>query len=95
MYFLKLSSDLSIVTPILGALAALFAVPFLISDKTLPHFLQSFSVTDYVFFEFFCIKRPSKMEAVQKVSPILSLLFGALLALVGMFYPVWWIMLAL
>ncbi len=95
LYFLKLSADSSTVTPVLGAVTALLAIPFLLSDKTLPHFLQDLSVTDYIFFEFFCIKRSNKMETVQKFPVVISVLTGTLTALVGLFYPTWYAVVAI
>ena len=91
LYFLNISADMSVLTPVLGALVTLLSIPFLLSDKTLPHFLQGFAVTDYVFFEFFCLKRANKMETVKRIPLIISLLLGTVTALIGLFYPVWWI----
>ena len=88
-YFLKLSSDMSVVTPILSAVIALVAIPFLLADQTLPLFLQDFKITDYVFFEFFCIKRANKLDTVTKFPLTLSALLGAAAALFGLICPVW------
>ena len=53
IYFLGISADQGIVTPIVGIIIAGLAIPFLLVDKTLPVFLQDFGPTDYLFFEFF------------------------------------------
>lgn len=87
LYFLKLSADLTTVTPILGAVIAFLAIPFLLSDKTLPLLLQDFAVTDYIFFEFFCIKRTNKNETARRIPPVLSVLLGVAVALFGIVYP--------
>jgi hypothetical protein len=50
--------------------------------------LQDFAVTDYVFFDFFCIKRFNKMETAKRVPIVISILAGAILALVGLVYPI-------
>ena len=46
IYFLHLSSDTAIITPVLGILLAVFSIPFLLSDKPLPVMLQDFEITD-------------------------------------------------
>ena len=53
MYFVGISADTTVTTPVIGILIAGLAIPFLLVDKTLPIFLQDFGPTDYLFFEFF------------------------------------------
>ena len=89
LYFLRLSRDTTIITPIMGAAIAVLSIPFMLSDKPLPLFLQDFAVTDYIFFEFFCIKRFNKMESEQRFPIVISVLFGIVLAAVGVIYPSW------
>ena len=57
LYFLRFSCDDSIVTPIVGIVVSCLSIPFLLADKPLPIVLQDFAPTDYLFFEFFCMKR--------------------------------------
>ena len=56
MYFLNISCDMSIITPIIGIFCCVLSIPFLFSDDSLPIMLQNFAPTDYLFFEFFCMK---------------------------------------
>ena len=45
IYFLGISADGSITTPIIGILLAGISIPFLLTDKPLPIFLQDFGPT--------------------------------------------------
>ena len=94
LYFLKLSEDMSVITPILGAVITFLAIPFLLADQTLPLFLQDFKITDYIFFEFFCVKRANKLDTVSKFPLILSVLLGAAEALLGLVCPLWLVVVA-
>ena len=76
-------------TPIIAIAATVFAMPFLLTDKSLPAVFQENSITDYIFFEFFCMRRTSKSEKQTKSPFILFLIFGFLLALLGRFLPLW------
>ena len=73
-------------------LTALFAVPFLLTDKPLALALQDFSLTDYVFFEFFCIRRMHKNHTERGIHFIISAILGALLAALSLFVPFVWLL---
>lgn len=94
LYFLKLTADASIQTPIVAAAVALVAIPFMLADKPVPMFLQDFAVTDYIFFEFFCIKRFSKMESVYKIPLLIPILLGVACACIGLIHPIWYVLIA-
>ncbi len=87
MYFLGFSRDQSILTPVIGILLSGLAIPFLLIDKTLPVFLQDFKPTDYLFFEFFCMKRHSTMESVKSFPVICAVMIGVIPALLSAFIP--------
>lgn len=91
MYFLGLSKDGGIATPIIGVAFALVAIPFLLTDKPIPIMLQDFEPTDYLFFEFFCMKRHTVLEGERKISPFLTVLIGAIPAVLSAFIPLWMI----
>ena len=91
MYFLGLSNDGGIATPIIGVAFALIAIPFLLTDKPIPIMLQDFEPTDYLFFEFFCMKRHTVLEGERKISPFLTVLIGAIPAVLSAFVPLWMI----
>lgn len=92
LYFLGLSYDMSAVTPIIGSVISILSVPFLLFDKPLSILFQDFAVTDYIFFEFFCIKRLNQMDTARHIPLIISFAFGVIVALAGYFVPVWVLM---
>ncbi len=74
---------------IVGAVAAILAIPFLLSDKPIATVLQKNRVIDFVVFEFFCIKRPHLLEGSRPL-PLLALVaVGAILGGLGFFVPSW------
>ena len=95
MYFVGFSADKSITTPILGILIAGLAIPFLLTDKPLPIFLQDFGPTDFLFFEYFCMKRHSTMESVRSFPIVVAMAVGVAPALLSAFIPMWQVVLAI
>lgn len=89
LYFLNLSFDSSLITPIIGAVVSILSIPFLLFDKPISLLFQDFTITDYVFFEFFCIKRLNRMETTQHIPLFISSALGIIIAIVGYFIPVW------
>lgn len=95
MYFLGLSAGRGISTPIIGIAFSMLSIPFLLSDKTLPIFLQDFKITDYIFYEFFCMKRANRMDSVARFPITPAVALGVLLAALGYLVPVWQTVLAI
>lgn len=95
MYFLGISKDTSVITPVLGIILSGFSIPFLLTDKPLPVFLQEIKLTDFLFFEFFCLKRHSSMESERKFPIIIALLIGLIPALLSSVLPFWQIALVI
>ena len=79
----------------MGVAFSLLSIPFFISDKPLSVALQSNPVTDYIFFEFFCIRRMHKSDSVRGVSPVWGMVLGVVLASVGAIVPLWTVALGL
>ena len=80
-------SKADIVFPALfGTLLALVAIPLLVIDKPFCIALQDFAPTDYLFFEFFSIKRMHRQSTERGVPPLLMAAFGIALATCGMFF---------
>ena len=80
---------------IIGAVFALISVPFFISDKPLSVALQNNAVTDFIFFEFFCIRRMHKSESEKGISPTVGVILGVLLSVIGALAPLWTVALGL
>jgi hypothetical protein len=81
--------DSSAVTLGVGAALALLSIPLLLCDKPMAFVFQDNPLTDYLFFELFCMKRVSRTEAPRSVYTVTASVTGVLLALVGYFVPVW------
>ena len=95
MYFLGLSEDFGILTPVIAILFSLFSIPFLLIDKPLPIFLQDFAPTDYLFFEFFCMKRHTMLESPSRFPVFGAVVIGFVLAALSFFLPLWQIALVI
>ncbi len=95
MYFLGFSADESITTPVLGILIAGLAIPFLLTDNPLPIFLQDFGPTDFLFFEYFCMKRHSATESTKSFPIFAAMAIGVIPAILSAFIPMWQIALAI
>ena len=74
---------------IIGAMFSILAVPLLLSDKPIALLTESLSVTDYIFFEFFCMKRPYKTGAERGAPALVFVMLGVIFATVGFFLPLW------
>lgn len=83
-YYLMQASDV-LFSFLLGTGLVLAALPLLLSGRPLCIVLQENSVTDTVFFEFFCLKRMHKGESVPSLPSAISALLGTLVALFGFF----------
>ena len=68
-------------------LISILGVVFLVFDKPIAIAFQEFAPTDFIFFEFFCIKRMPRKEDAPRLSPIFGLVFGMLLAVLGILIP--------
>jgi hypothetical protein len=94
MYFLGLSADGQLTTPIIGVILSIIAISLLFSDKPLPLYLSDFAVTDYLFYEIFCMKRHTTETAI-KIPILLSIFLGFGLAVASAFIPLWQIALVI
>lgn len=80
-------------TLIIGAVFALLSIPLVLFDIPMCTALQSFALTDYIFFEFFSIKRMHKNAKVRGIHPIIGALVGIIPATVGFFVPLEYVVL--
>ena len=80
---------------IIGSVFSLLSIPFFISDKPLSVALQNNFITDYVFFEFFCIRRMHKNDSARGMSPVVGIILGVLLASLGAVVPLWMVTLGI
>ncbi len=89
MHFLGFGEGESIANPIVGIICALLSIPLLLADKSLPVFLQDFRLTDFIFFEFLCLKRHSVMESERRFPISVAIIIGCIPALMSAVIPLW------
>ena len=87
--YVKAYNVIPIEVIIICAAFSLLSIPFFISDKPLSVALQSNPITDFVFFEFFCIRRMHKNDSERGASVTVGVLLGAFLAVLGAIVPIW------
>ena len=87
--YVGLYDDVPLSVLIISAAFALTSIPFIISEKPLSIALQDNPITDFIFFEFFCIRRMHRNESERGVQPVIGVLLGALLAVLGAILPLW------
>ncbi len=80
---------------ITGISFSLLAVALLIFDKPMCIALQDFPITDYVFFEFFSVKRMNKKENVKVIPTLLAVVIGLAFAGLTVFINPVYVLLAL
>ena len=81
-YYFRVDGQVSLSVLIICATLVIAAIPFLIFDKPVCIALQDFRFTDYLFFEFFSIKRMRRTNHVS-IPPILALFIGCVPATVA------------
>lgn len=89
--YLGLGADISPAVIIISVLFAVIAVPFMSFDKPTATAMQEFRLTDRLFFEFFCMQRMPKKSVELTLHPLVGVILGSLLAILGAFVPVTWI----
>ena len=80
---------------IFGVSLTLLSVPFFVSDKPLSVALQSNPITDFIFFEFFCIRRMHKNDTEKGASIAWGAFAGVIFAALGAIFPLWTVVLGL
>ena len=80
---------------VIGAVFALLSIPLLLADIPMCTALQRFAVTDYIFFEFFSIKRTGEYKRRKSGRPIIGAIFGLIAAVFGFFFPMEWVVVVL
>ena len=80
---------------LLGTFISILGVIFLVFDKPLSIAFQEFRLTDFILYEFFCIKRMPKKDDVKTIPPFVGLAVGILLAVIGIFIPYYYVIVTL
>lgn len=80
---------ISLSTIIISSALALIGLPFLLSAKPLSVALQTNPVTDFIFFEFFCIRRMHRTENEKGIPPYAGVILGVLFAALSAAVPLY------
>ena len=74
---------------IVSIVVALLGIPFLFSDKPLAIVVQDIPLTDFIFFEFFCIRRMHRYNKERGIHLAVAIVVGILLSALTIAVPVW------
>ncbi|MBR2343678.1 MAG: hypothetical protein IKA64_05425 [Clostridia bacterium] len=85
--YLNLYDGVPLSSLIAGAVISIIAIPLITVDKPIAIASQDYILTDYIVHEFFCIKRMHRDGAQRGISPAVMLVIGLVLAGVGYFLP--------
>ena len=99
LYFLReyLGTDSASETVALisGIAASVVAIPCLLFDRPISEALEDNPLTDYILFEFFCIKRAAALKEAGGIHPLVMISFSLLLAVLGHFLPLGYLLLGI
>ena len=78
----------NIVTLTLGAVCSIISIPLLLIDKPWHRMVSESQLLEYIFFELFCMKRGWSPDGKRGAPTVLGVIFGVLIASIGIFIPV-------
>ncbi len=91
LHFIGISFGMSslddLATPIVSAVIAALGILLSIPDTPICIAARNFAPTDYLLFEFFCMKRMHDNEGEPSFHPTVTSVFGVGLALLAFFFP--------
>lgn len=79
----------------IGASLSALSVVLMLFDRPMCIALQDFAPTDYLFFEFFSIKRMHRTEYSEVINPLVGMFLGFIPAIVAFFVPIQWVLLCI
>lgn len=93
--YLGSGEDISPAVILISSLFAVIAVPFMSFDKPTATAMEEFRITDWIFFEFFCMQRMPKKSVELTLHPLVGVILGSLFAILGAFVPVTYVALGI
>ena len=93
--YLEFSGSEELLPLMVGIVSSLVAIPFLLSDKPLATLISDNEVTDFIIYEFLCIKRVHGTENEVGIPVWVMALVGGAIGALGFFVPMWIILLSL
>ncbi len=94
-YYFADNPTVELTTLIICASFVLVSVPLVFVEKPLCIMLQDFVITDYIFFEFFSIKRMRRDEKIKTIPNLVAIIIGLILAILAFLFSVESVLLAL
>ena len=82
-YYFAENPIVELTTLIICAAFVLVGLPLIFVEKPLCIMLQDFVITDYIFFEFFSIKRMRRDEKIKTIPTLVAIIVGLLLAILA------------
>lgn len=80
---------------IIGIVFSMLSIPLLLIDKPLSMLLQDFAISDFILFDFFCLKRAHRVDGAPSVNPLIAACLGMVPALIGVFVPIRFVLIAI
>ena len=74
---------------IISAALALLGTPFVLTGKPMAILFQDMELTDFIFFEFFCIRRMHRSDKEKGLHYAVGIVLGALFGVLSIFVPIW------
>lgn len=96
--YLNIYDTIPMSSLIIGIIFSTLAVPFLAFDMPLAIAMQKFPLTEFIFFEFFCLQPAHRLADGKKptvIPPYVGLILGFIPAIIGAFLPLWYIVAAI
>lgn len=87
-YYFTEEPTVALSSLVISAVFALVAIPLVVFEYPMCHALQEFPLTDYIFFEFFAIKRMRKDTTVKTIKPSFGVIIGIIPAVLGFFFSI-------
>ena len=86
-YYFRDITSVPLSSLIIGAVFAVLAIPLLLVDQPMCQAVQDFPLTDFILYEFFCIKRMRLDENVKAIKPVFGVIVGLILGVIGFVFP--------
>lgn len=80
---------------IIGAIFALIGIPLIFLDRPLCIAVQDFALTDYLFFEFFSVKRMHRLKNPPSIPILLAIFMGFIPAILGFVFPLKYVLMGI
>ena len=94
-YYFAENPVVELTTLIICAIFVVVGIPLFFIEKPLCIMLQDFVITDYIFFEFFSIKRMRRDEKIETIPNLVAIILGLIFAIPAFLVSVEFVLLAL